>query len=169
MNETPSKAKRILEGVMAFMLALMAILVLGNVVLRYGFNSGITVSEELARFLFVWLTFLGAILAMKENAHLGVDSLIRKVPFHVQKILYAVSAVLILICCGVLLKGSIAQTIINLDVPAPVTKIPMAALYGIGIVTSIGIGFIVAQNLFRLLKGTLPANELVQVHDSEEQ
>jgi hypothetical protein len=44
----------------------MVILVLGNVVLRYGFNLGITVSEEISRWLFVWLTFLGATLAMRD-------------------------------------------------------------------------------------------------------
>ena len=46
------------EMLMAGMLALMMVLVFGNVVLRYGFNSGIVVSEEMARFLFVWLTFI---------------------------------------------------------------------------------------------------------------
>src|SRR5215212_2383831 len=54
-------------------LALMVILVFGNVVLRYAFNMGITVSEELSRFLFVWLTFLGAIIAFREPGHLGTD------------------------------------------------------------------------------------------------
>jgi TRAP-type C4-dicarboxylate transport system permease small subunit len=42
-------------------LAMMAILVFSNVVLRYVFNSGITWSEEMSRFLFIWSTFLGAI------------------------------------------------------------------------------------------------------------
>ena len=49
----------------ALCLALMVVMVFGNVVLRYGFNSGITVSEELSRWLFVWMTFLGAIVALR--------------------------------------------------------------------------------------------------------
>ena len=52
-----------LETVIVVSLALMAILVFGNVVLRYAFDSGIAVSEELAWLFFVWLIFLGAILA----------------------------------------------------------------------------------------------------------
>jgi TRAP-type C4-dicarboxylate transport system permease small subunit len=52
-------------------LAVMVVLVFDNVVLRYGFNLGITVSEEISRWLFVWLTFLGAIVAMREHGHLG--------------------------------------------------------------------------------------------------
>jgi TRAP-type transport system small permease protein len=67
---------RVLEVLMAAALAIMVVLVFGNVVLRYGFNSGITVSEEVSRWLFVWLTFLGAIVAMREHAHLGTGMLV---------------------------------------------------------------------------------------------
>ena len=63
----------LLKVLIALFLAIMVVLVFGNVVLRYAFNSGITVSEEVSRWLFVWLTFLGAIVAMREHGHLGVD------------------------------------------------------------------------------------------------
>ncbi|HTO48051.1 MAG TPA: TRAP transporter small permease, partial [Burkholderiales bacterium] len=65
---------------MVFMLAVMVVLVFGNVVLRYAFNSGITVSEELSRWLFLWTTFLGAIVALKEHGHLGTDALVARLP-----------------------------------------------------------------------------------------
>ena len=65
---------------MALGLAVMVVLVFGNVVLRYRFNSGITVSEELSRWLFVWVTFLGAIVALREHAHLGTDALVSRLP-----------------------------------------------------------------------------------------
>ena len=64
---------RALEYTIAALLAVMVVLVFGNVVLRYGLNSGITVSEEVSRWAFVWLTFLGALVALKEHAHLGSD------------------------------------------------------------------------------------------------
>ena len=48
---------RLIDLLLAVALAIMVVLVFGNVVLRYGFNSGITTSEELSRWLFVWLTF----------------------------------------------------------------------------------------------------------------
>ena len=56
---------RLFGLLMVVALALMVVMVFGNVVLRYGFNSAITVSEELSRWLFVWLTFLGAIVAVR--------------------------------------------------------------------------------------------------------
>jgi len=48
-------------------LAVMVVMVFGNVVLRYAFNSGIIVSEEVSRWLFLWVTFLGAIVALRST------------------------------------------------------------------------------------------------------
>ena len=56
---------RLFVLLMVACLGLMVVMVFGNVVLRYGFNSGITVSEELSRWLLVWITFMGAIFALQ--------------------------------------------------------------------------------------------------------
>ena len=61
-------------------LLLMVVLVFGNVVLRYVFNSSITLSEEISRWLFVWITFMGAVVALREHAHLGTDALVSRLP-----------------------------------------------------------------------------------------
>ena len=71
---------RFLEWLMVFLLAAMVVMVFGNVVLRYGFNSGIDVSEEMSRYFFVWLTYIGAMVAMREGGHLGVDTLVKHLP-----------------------------------------------------------------------------------------
>ena len=55
---------KLLDALTAALLLIMVVLVFGNVVLRYGFNSGWTVSEEVARWAFIWVVFLGAIAAM---------------------------------------------------------------------------------------------------------
>ena len=67
---------KLLELLVVACLVAMVVMVFGNVVLRYAFNSGIAVSEELSRWAFVWVTFLGAIIGLKENAHLGTDMLV---------------------------------------------------------------------------------------------
>ena len=66
---------RTLEAFLALCMLAMVFMVFGNVVLRYGFGSSIVVSEELSRFAFLWMTFVGAVVAMHEGAHLGVDTL----------------------------------------------------------------------------------------------
>jgi TRAP-type C4-dicarboxylate transport system permease small subunit len=67
-----------LEGLLVLLLAAMVVMVFGNVVLRYLFDTGIDVSEELSRYFFVWLTFIGAVVVGREHAHLGVETLVSR-------------------------------------------------------------------------------------------
>ncbi|WP_454757569.1 TRAP transporter small permease [Cupriavidus campinensis] len=159
---------RVLEAGIALLLAVMVVLVFGNVVLRYGFNSGITVSEEVSRWMFIWLTFLGAVIALKERGHLGVDMLVGKLPAWGKKVCLVVSQVLMLYIVVLLCKGSWDQAVINLDVTAPVTGAPMAIVYAAGIVFSVLAAVIIALDLWRLLSGRLTEDELVMVQESEE-
>src|SRR6478672_10868068 len=95
-------------------LALMVIMVFGNVVLRYAFNLGLTMSEELSRFLFIWLTFLGAIVAFRERGHLGVDMVVSRLSPTGKKGCLIASELLMLWVTWLFLKGSWEQTMINL-------------------------------------------------------
>src|ERR671921_517621 len=117
---------KLLKVLIALFLAIMVVLVFGNVVLRYGFNSGITVSEEVSRWLFVWLTFLGAIVALKEHGHLGSDMLVSRLPTAGKKFCLIVGQFLMLYINWLIFRGSLDQAIINWDVQAPVTGASMA-------------------------------------------
>jgi TRAP-type transport system small permease protein len=160
---------RLLKFTIAACLAVMVVLVFGNVVLRYGFNSGITVSEELSRWLFVWMIFLGAIVALRRRAHLGMDSLVERLPVAGRKACFALSHVLMLFCVWLFLKGSWQQTVINIDVHAPATGLSSGFFYGIGIVFCVSAAGILLNNLYRLVTGRIPDDELIQVKESEEE
>jgi TRAP-type C4-dicarboxylate transport system permease small subunit len=160
---------RVLELLMAAALAVMVVLVFGNVVLRYGFNSGITVSEEVSRWLFVWLTFLGAIVAMREHAHLGSDMLVSRLPVIGKKICLVVGHLLMLYIAWLLFSGALAQARINLDVQAPVTGASMATLYSAGIVFAVAAALFLVHELWLVLTGQLSEKDLVMVRESEEQ
>lgn len=149
-------------------LAGMVLLVFGNVLLRYLFNSGITVSEEVARLFFLYTTFLGGIVAMREHLHLGVDIVVRRLPVVGRKACLVVSHCLMLFACALFLQGSWAQAVINLGVKMPVTGISMAVVYGVGVVFSVSVGLILLHDLYRALAGKLTAEELVTVRDSED-
>ena len=159
----------LLKAVIAVFLAIMVVLVFGNVVLRYAFNSGITVSEELSRWLFVWVTFLGAIVAMREHGHLGVDSLVKRLPTWGKRAALIVSHLLMLFATWLLLRGSWEQTLINWDVAAPASGLSTGLFYGVGIVFSISTGIILIAELYRAVTGRLSEAELVMVKESEEQ
>ena len=159
---------RLLEYVIAGLLALMVVLVFGNVVLRYVFNSGITMSEELSRWLFVWLIFLGAIIAMKDHAHLGVDSLVSRLPPWGKKACLVASQLLMLWAVWLLSLGSWKQTVINAGTSAPATGASVAIFYATGVVFGVSATVIILTDLWRIFTGQVKDDELVMVRESEE-
>jgi TRAP-type C4-dicarboxylate transport system permease small subunit len=158
----------LLRILIALCLAIMVVLVFGNVVLRYGFNLGITASEELSRLLFVWLTFLGAIVALRDHDHLGVDILVRRLPTAAKKFCLVLSHLLMLYATWLMLDGSWQQTIINLDVAAPATGVSMGLFYGVGVIFGISALAILFHNLFLVVTGKVREEDLVMVKESEE-
>jgi len=159
---------RMLDFLMAGALAVMVAMVFGNVVLRYAFNTGITVSEEVSRWLFVWLTFLGAIVAMKNHGHLGVDMLVGRLPDAAKKVCVVVGQVLMLWVCWLIFSGSWTQTRLNMDVTAPTTGWSMGYFYFVGVVFAVSAAVFLLYDLWRVLSGQLRGDELVMVTDSEE-
>ncbi|MEW6661446.1 MAG: TRAP transporter small permease [Bacillota bacterium] len=83
----------------------MVVLVFINVLLRYVFKFAITWSEELAVNLFVWVIFMGAILAAINKMHISVDLFTKLMPKKVQKILLIVSNGLVLYALYILADG----------------------------------------------------------------
>jgi TRAP-type C4-dicarboxylate transport system permease small subunit len=160
---------RLLDGLLALALAVMVVLVFGNVVLRYAFNSGITVSEEVSRWLFVWLTFLGAVVALRERAHLGSDMLVSRLGPTGKKICLVAGQVLMFYITVLLLQGSLEQMRINWEVLSPVTGSSMAAFYGVGVVFALSALLILAVDCWRVLSGQVADDDLVMVKESEEQ
>ncbi len=159
---------RLAELTLVIMLSAMVIMVFGNVVLRYGFNDSIISSEELSRFLFIWITFLGAIVAMRDNAHLGLDSVVRKLGLGGKKIAFALSNLLMLGCCALMFYGTYRQHGINASTRSAVTEIPMSWVYGVGYLASVAMGLMILNKLVRLARGEFDESDLIQVQDSEE-
>jgi TRAP-type C4-dicarboxylate transport system permease small subunit len=157
-----------IESLIALALAVMVVLVFGNVVLRYGFNSGITVSEEVSRWLFIWVTFLGAVVALKERGHLGVDMVVQRLPVIGRKACLIGGHLLMIWICWLLAQGSWAQVKINWEVTAPTTGASMAIVYLSGLVFAILAGLILLLDLYRAVTGQLKDSELIMVQESEE-
>lgn len=168
MSKFAETTTRLINYLIAAALSLMAVFVFGNVILRYFFNSGLTWAEEVSRFLFIWLIFLGAILALRDNEHLGVDTLVRKLSLKGKKILFVVNNVIILITLLFVLDGSWKLTMLNTDQSSPAIGLPYAYVYVSGVVMSIGMIAIVIGKLYRVLANKLDENDLVMTTDSEE-
>ncbi|PPD16433.1 MAG: TRAP transporter permease DctQ [Methylobacterium sp.] len=138
----------------------MVVMVFGNVMLRWFADSGLTFSEEMSRFFFVWLTFIGAVVVMREHAHLGVDALVRVLGPRGRLVCMVLSDVLVFGCCVLFFWGTWKQAPLNYTNLAPVTGINMLWVFGVGLFTSLGIGLMVLARLIRALTGRLRPGEL---------
>ena len=151
---------RSLEWILISILGFMVILVFGNVVLRYGFNYGIIFSEEVSRFLFVWMVFLGSVLMLRDNGHLGVHTLTKLLPLAGKKICKLVSDLTVLACCVLLSIGAWQIIGLNMANIAPISGIPLGVVYMACMFCSVGMGILLIGSIYRLLSGTMTEQEM---------
>jgi len=156
-----------LEAIIVACLVAMVVMVFGNVVLRYTMNSGILISEEMSRYCFIWLTYIGAMVAMREKGHLGVDTLVRRLPLLGKKVCLFLSEILMLICNLLFLQGTWRMHELQVTNVSPVVGISMIWIYGVGYVVSVVMALINLHMLYKLLAGQLQENDLVVVIESE--
>ncbi len=159
---------KFIDVLLALLMFGMVVLVFGNVVLRYGFNSGITMSEEVSRWFFIWLTFLGAVVLLKDRKHLGTDMLVSRLPAGGKRACLLISQVLMLYVTWLLFKGSLEQAQINMDVQAPTTGASMAIFYASGVVFGASAALIIVRDMLLVLTGRLTEDQLVMTQESED-
>jgi TRAP-type C4-dicarboxylate transport system permease small subunit len=158
---------KLLEFLIVGCMVCMVIMVFGNVVLRYGFNSGIDISDEMARYCFIWLTYIGAMVAMREKGHLGVDTLVKHLGVGGKKTCLFLSESLMLTCNVLFFIGTWKMHQLQVSNVSPVVGISMIWVYGIGYVVGAVMGLMNLDVLYRLLSGQLREDELVQVIETE--
>jgi len=121
-SETHSPApigrfQHITNTLMAACLGVMAVSVFVNVVLRYGFGSGVAASEELSRLLFVWMVFIGATAAYPAGEHMAFTSLVgllKKRPL-AMGLMTSLIRVAVILGCALVGWGAWQQVVVGLD------------------------------------------------------
>ena len=153
------------EVLMAFFLAVMIALVFMNVVLRYAFSTGFEWSEEIARLCFIYLVYLGAIGAMRDNQHLIIDSFLTRIPVIWQKIIYFLVQVGAIWVMVILTMGSWQLVVQNLHDRWVATQLPIYLVYAVGLITGVSIIIIALANIYRLAVNKMSVSELLSVRD----
>lgn len=103
-----------------------------NVVMRYFFHAGIFWSEELIRYLIVWITFIGASTCVKKNAHISIDLLANILKGSSKKVLEVFLSIVGIIFSALLLYYSVmftSQIAATGQVSATIGNIPMYIIY----------------------------------------
>ena len=146
-----------IEALLAVLMAVMIVLVFANVVLRYGFASGLRQSVELSRLGFVWISMLGAAVVLRRGEHLAVSEFAvalfpRAVPY-LQKLIWLV----VLGTVTMLVWGAAKQTLANWQNISPLTGLPSALFYLSGVIAGVLMAVIAIANLLGF--STKPSEE----------
>lgn len=119
------------QVVSASLLLFTVVVTLVNVTMRYVLAESIVWADEAARAGFIWLTFLGAALAVAGNAHLAIDTLVEQVPPPVRRVLVAFATAGALAFFALLLIGGYEQVVGNLAQLSPALRVPLGYLYAV--------------------------------------
>ncbi|MEH0074610.1 TRAP transporter small permease [Pannonibacter sp. Pt2] len=128
---------RSIDLIMAALLTAMIAIVFANVVLRYGFSSGIRVSVELSRLWFVWVVMLGAAVTLRRGEHLALAEFAEAAFPKYTGLLRRACWLVILGTVLLLFWGSMKQTIMNMANISPLTGLPSGLFYLSGVVSSV--------------------------------
>ena len=154
---------RLLEVTLVACMVVMFVLVFINVMMRLLMNSGIDLSEELPRFAFVWMCFVGAVVGMRRHSHLGVDMVVAALPLLGRKICWGISQSIMAVCSAYMLYGTYLQHDIIEQNASAVMQISMLYVYGISYLAGAAIIIICLTNLVRLALGQVEEDELIDV------
>ena len=124
---------RIYEGIVntvavTFLSAMITVTTLG-VFFRYVLNDAIPWAEEADRYLFIWLSFVGASITMRYKAHIAVDLLVRYVRPSLRGWLALLSQACVLVFLGVVFWASGPVIEITSHTRATATDIPISWVY----------------------------------------
>ena len=125
---------KILGNFLALLMGIMTLDVLWGVFTRYAMGNQASWSEELARFLLIWIGILGAAYASGKNMHLAIDLLMPRLSEKGQKRLQLMISLLIaLFALTVMVIGGIRLIYIThvLEQLSPALRVPMAAVYSV--------------------------------------
>lgn len=128
---------RVIDYVMAFVLFAMIVLVFTNVVLRYGFASGLRPSIELSRLGFVWLVMLGAAVVLRREEHLAVAELTEKLLPRAVPVLRRLAYAVITVATLMLFWGAFKQMNANWSNVSQLTGLPSAIFYLSGVISGL--------------------------------
>ena len=147
---------RWLEPLLVAILAVLVAVVLGNVIGRYVFSFALTWADEMARFLFVWLTFLGATVGLARGAHIGMDILVQALPPRWAQALQALALVLMMVFLAVWGWHSIELVQRSMTFRTPAMGLPRGYIYLIAPFSAALMLLVCLQMFTRVLRGREP-------------
>lgn len=128
--------------------AAMAVIIFFQVLFRFSIKIPLPWSEELSRYLMIWIGMMGASIALHEGRHIGVDIVMERLHGRVRQILMAVAILLVLWFLWLVVREGAQLAVQNYSQLSPAMMIPMLLPYG---AIPVGGTFMLVQGLCNFL------------------
>ena len=117
------------EAVVVVLMAIMVTTVAIQVFFRYVIDDPLSWTEELARYAFVWITFLGAAVAYRRRAHIVVDMMLHVIPIRARAALALAVEGMVTMTLLILVREGLRMVETTSNVMATMLQIPMSYIY----------------------------------------
>lgn len=120
---------RLIKISLVAMMITIAMLTFYQVIMRYGFNQSSSWSEEAIRFTFIWSSFLGVAMGVREKSHIGISILVELFNQKVQRVVEVVGYLAIMAFSGYLIYYGWKVVIATSAQTSPALGVPMSWIY----------------------------------------
>lgn len=131
-------------------LAVLSLLVIYSVVMRYVFDDAPDFVEPIALLLVIVIAMFGAALKVREGGHIGLDSLVTKLPPKGQQMAAAFQHLCLIALAVAIFFGCLQMAETTMEDRIPILGLPECVRYCIPVVASVCIALFSIENLLAL-------------------
>ncbi len=129
MTSRTPRSLRFLQSLSAILFITIVVVTFGQVVLRYVFKSPVFWAEEVARYAFIWMSFIGAAVAIALDAHANISFVLNALPHKARKVVQAIGRVLSIAFFAVVGYSALRIAVSAASDRSPALGLPMSAVY----------------------------------------
>lgn len=137
------------EIILITLFAIMVAAIFIQVIMRYVFDNSLSWSEELGRFVFEWLTWIGLSLGARVGQHIKITLLVDKLPNNLAQTANIVSETIVIVICGLTIYYGIELS--KMFVGSHFTTIRISLAWGYASVI-VGCGLMLIRSFASIIK-----------------
>lgn len=144
--------------------AVMVIVIFWQVVMRYVFNDSLSWSEELGRYIFIWMSWIGVSMGAREGQHIKIDMITDRLSFKIRHITYILADVIVLVICLIITYYGVYLVDQLLSINARSAPLHISQAWGYAAVP-VGCGLMIMrsiQSIWRSIKNIRSGKEVVR-------
>jgi tripartite ATP-independent transporter DctM subunit len=115
---------KVTEAAAVLLVVAETLILLAGVISRYGFDNPLTWSDELAQILFIWLSMLGAVLALDRGEHMRLSAIVNKLPAAWRDWFQTMAALTVCVFVALIIMPAYTHAIEQMDITTPALEIP---------------------------------------------